>query len=137
MGHGHSAGADSHNGQSAHNGSAQAQGSHHGSHDTGSGGNGNSGGTLCGLEDSGQQEGEENAQVHQEACILGDVADHGSGRDDLAQNAASSGNEQDGANSLQSIIGDAVEVAHLLGGSQLDDTEDGADSQRWQADGGF
>ena len=129
MGHGHSAGTDCHNHQSDLRGSAHADGAQQGSHDTGGGGDCHGGGALCGLQDSSQQEGEEDAHGAQDGCVLGDEVDHVAGGDDLAQNAAGSGDEQDGAGDLQGIVGQVVELTQLLGSSQLNDGEDGADSQ--------
>ena len=129
MRNGHGTGADGHNGQRCLGGAVQAHGTQQRRHDTGGGGDGNGGGALCGLQNRGQQEGEEDTNGAQNGGVGGDVVDHVAGGDDLAQNAACGGDEQDGAGDLQGVVGQLIEVCHLTGGSQLNDGADGAHSQ--------
>ena len=129
MGHGHGTGADGHNSQSSLGRAIQTHGTQQRSHDARGGGDGHGGGALSGLQNGGQQEGEEDAHGAQHGSVGGDVVDHIAGGNDLAQDAAGGGDEQDGAGDLQGVVGQLVEIAHLLGSSQLDHRENGAHGQ--------
>ena len=60
----------------------------------------------------------------------GDVIDHIGGGYDLAEHAARSCHEQDRTNGHQRVIAYLVELLHLSSPGKLDDSENGADSQR-------
>ena len=129
VGHRHGACADGDNRQASQRGGRQSQNRQQRSHDTGGGGDGDGGGALCGLQDRGQQEREEDTDALKDLRVGLDVVDHVGGSDDLAQNAAGSGDEQDGADGLQGVVGQLVEVLTLVRGEQVDNGDDAADSQ--------
>ena len=62
--------------------------------------------------------------------MRGDEVDQVGAGDDLAQHAAGGGYEQDGANGLEGIVGQLVEVLHLAGLSKQHNAQDEANGKR-------
>ena len=129
VGHRHGTCADGDNRQASPCGGVQSQNRKQRRHDAGGGGDGDGGGALCGLQDRGQQEREEDTDALEDLRVGLDVVDHVGGRDDLTKNAAGGGDEQDRANGLQGVIRQLVEILAPVGGEQADDGDDAANGQ--------
>ena len=70
---------------------------------------------MSGFENGCQNKGEEDADGFQNSGIGGDVINHAGNSNNLAQNTAGCGYEQNGADSFQSVIGQVIEFVNFIG----------------------